>query len=507
MLLPNRAGAGGITDNATNEGQQKANLGDLRDFSAALLGTDSDDKAAALTALRALESTGLFNLSLVPSVAANALTMNVKTRAGAAPAAGDPVLVAHRNAVLGTGDFNLRKITAALLLTISSGSTVGHVNGVPGYLFWYLIEKDANTEKLAVCGTYQGQSGRYTTVAEGGGGAADAANVMYADEALADKPGRLIKISVDTQAAAGTWLNVPTEFRSAPFDVPIDGLEEDTAPSLASVAGDYAWVWDTSAAKYKRVLLSNIRPLPMDSVHGLTIANNAGDATNDIDIAVGARRDSTDADNMVLAGALTKQLDAAWAVGNNAGMRDTGAIANGTWHIFEIKRSDTGVVDILASLSRGAPTMPANYDRKRWIGAILRESAAIVPFVQIGNEFWRKAPVLDFTATNPTTGPVSRTLSVPVGVNVKAFMNVTTVAGAATNATYLSDLATTAADPSLSAAPLSQDVQDGNSTRSTPAQVWTNTSAQIRSEMLFSDANTILRVSTLGWLILRGQEL
>lgn len=91
--------------------------------------------------------------------------------------------------------------------------------------------------------------------------------------------------------------------------------------------------------------------MPQNYITGLILANNGTDATNDIDIAIGSARDSTNAADMVLASALTKQLDATWAVGTNAGMLDVGTVGNLTYHLYLIKRSDTGVVDVLASLS------------------------------------------------------------------------------------------------------------------------------------------------------------
>jgi hypothetical protein len=58
-------------------------------------------------------------------------------------------------------------------------------------------------------------------------------------------------------------------------------------------------------------------------------------------------------------------------LGTAAGALDTGAIANSTWyHVWLIERVDTGVVDVLFSLSATAPTMPANYTRKRRIGSM-----------------------------------------------------------------------------------------------------------------------------------------
>src|SRR5258706_2805881 len=88
------------------------------------------------------------NLSLAFSVASSALTCNVKTRAGATASATDPVSVAIRNATLATGDFNVRNITAALSLVISSGSTLWHLNATPGSIYWYVID-NAGTLELA----------------------------------------------------------------------------------------------------------------------------------------------------------------------------------------------------------------------------------------------------------------------------------------------------------------------------------------------------------------------
>lgn len=103
----------------------------------------------------------------------------------------------------------------------------------------------------------------------------------------------------------------------------------------------------------------------------LTIAKNGSDASNDIDVSAFTARDSTDTYNIVCA-ARTKQIDAAWAVGTNQGGLDTGSVSNTTYYIWGIKRSDTGVCDVLFSLSSTAPTMPTNYDAKVLIGEFTR---------------------------------------------------------------------------------------------------------------------------------------
>lgn len=113
--------------------------------------------------------------------------------------------------------------------------------------------------------------------------------------------------------------------------------------------------YDGDASRWRMVGgggASSSSGLPTRFLYGLTLSNNATDATNDIDIAVGKCRDITDTVDMALAAALTgKQLDVAWAVGSSAGFLDQGSIANATYHIHLIKRSDTLVVDAIASLS------------------------------------------------------------------------------------------------------------------------------------------------------------
>lgn len=107
---------------------------------------------------------------------------------------------------------------------------------------------------------------------------------------------------------------------------------------------------------------------------GLGLSTNATDAANDVDVAVGAASsDSSPYYLMQLTSPLTKRLDAAWAAGSNQGCLDTGTVlSSGTYFFFEIQRSDTLATEILASLSSTAPTMPANYDRKRLIGTVVR---------------------------------------------------------------------------------------------------------------------------------------
>lgn len=243
-------------------------------------------------------------------------------------------------------------------------------------------------------------------------------------------------------------------------------------------------------------------PYPPGHLNGLGMSNNVSDPTNDIDIAAGSARDSTNAVNMILSAALTKRLDAAWAVGSGNGGLDTGSIANTTYHLWLIKRSDTGVVDVLFSASVSAPTMPANYDYKRRIGSIIRSGATILAFVQNGRTFRLVTPVADVAATDPGTSAVTRTLTVPTGAALIAIVIHALESAAGTNSfgilTALDETDTAASASFNDTGYLSGNPGYGN-VSGAERRIKTNTSSQIRSRVSGSSASVIDRITTIGW--------
>jgi hypothetical protein len=133
------------------------------------------------------------------------------------------------------------------------------------------------------------------------------------------------------------------------------------------------------------LMATQIQP-PQGYLSGLTATNNS---TNALDIAVGTAVDSTGLQGMVLSAALTnKSLSANWVAGINQGMLDTGAVADGTYHIYLIKNLTSGVVDVIASLSASAPTLPTGFTVYRRILSIVRSGGVITPFIQDGNVFY-----------------------------------------------------------------------------------------------------------------------
>jgi hypothetical protein len=197
----------------------------------------------------------------------------------------------------------------------------------------------------------------------------------------------------------------------------------DNTPSILS-AGSNGRVLMARSADTKGLAYV---PALTGIINGLTYANNGSDATNDIDIAAGGCMDATGAYWMQLS-ALTKRLDASWAVGTNQGGLDTGSIADTDYYIWAIARSDTGVTDALFSTSATAPTMPTNYDFKRLIGWFKRASSAIVAFKTYetatgGLEFLWVTPREDIRLSATLTS-TRRTdaLSVPLNFSTVAFI-------------------------------------------------------------------------------------
>lgn len=237
-------------------------------------------------------------------------------------------------------------------------------------------------------------------------------------------------------------------------------------------------------------------------IAGLTLSTAGSSAT--FGVAAGQATDSTNVANMTLSSAYTKTTSA-WALGTGNGSLDTGAIANNTWYsVYEITRVDTGVVDILTSLSATTPTLPTNYTLFRRIGSMLiNGSAQWTAFTQNGNQFlWTGGPVLD---QNPATvGATASTLtlaSIPTGVKVNVLFNSTINNITSASDVYFSSLDTNDVALGLGTRQLSMSAMSVSTAGS--FNVLSNSSGQIRARA--DAASTSVFIGTAGWIDLRGQ--
>lgn len=189
---------------------------------------------AALSPLAA--GGGMVNGTIAESHAGNAATFAIKTLAGTDPSASDPVFCVFRNVTPGTGNYVVIQLTAALSLTISSGSTLGFTSATAGRV-WLVLFNDGGTVRLGAINCRSGSSvfglsgfGIASSTAEGGAGGADSAQVFYTGTAVASKAFSVIAYAgyESGLATAGSWDASPTRLVLFDAGVPLPGQPVQT---------------------------------------------------------------------------------------------------------------------------------------------------------------------------------------------------------------------------------------------------------------------------------------
>jgi len=265
--------------------------------------------------------------------------------------------------------------------------------------------------------------------------------------------------------------------------------------------GETGWGTGKVDANWTIIDSNLTNSLPRNYLAGCQLTNNAGSPNTKIDVAAGQAQDVNNAGAMTLAN-ITKDISATWTVGNAGGLAPSLTLTASTWyHVFVIKRADTNVVDAYFDSSSVAVNIPAPYTLFRRVGSVLTDAGTLLlAFIQDGDYFQWKVPLLETTSATPGTNAVTQTLAnAPLGVLNRVVLNVT---NAASMFAYLSDLATTDAAPSATVAPLSNAGTSGASTGGNQVIVRTNASAQIRTR---NSANVRLFIATVGWYDTRGK--
>lgn len=241
--------------------------------------------------------------------------------------------------------------------------------------------------------------------------------------------------------------------------------------------------------------------------NGLTLSNNATDATNDIDIEAGSRGSwQTVPVLMTLGSAVTKRLDANWSAGSGNGMRYSGAtIANTTYHLY-LATTAAGVADIYADPSADTATALAHlqaeaggaaYVNMAPIGSIIRSGGTILGFRQWRKIFRLNSEVTDTTSTTLVTDTLLA-LTVPNGIEVEPLLTSTLIANASSSVEVkIGSGSQTSAVQRLAIS----DAVSSQTSIGTIARVWTNQSRQIRYSLI-ANSGTVNAVSlrTSGWV-------
>jgi hypothetical protein len=184
-----------------------------------------------------------------------------------------------------------------------------------------------------------------------------------------------------------------------------------------------------------------------------------------------------------------------------------------------IRRPDTGVVDVLVSLSATAPTMPTNYTQSRRIGAMKTNgSAQWTAFKQHGDDFYWDTPVLDVDIVAAAASALT-TLTVPTGVRVKPKASISVgQSGATVNSGLVAQFGN--GDVSTSITEVVSVASGPNNTQAsaTTSDFTTNTSAQLYFALVngavadlgaapsATPAAVGAVVKTRGWADRRGQD-
>ena len=260
---------------------------------------------------------------------------------------------------------------------------------------------------------------------------------------------------------------------------------------------------------------------PRNHLSGLALTVTGG-ANEDISMASGKCRDSTDVQDFTATAAIVKQIDANWAAGSAAGGFPSAlTIASRTWYHFFIIGTTTGGVDagfdsastasnLLATTDAGVAA--SNFTLYRRLGSVLTTTAsvthAITRFVQEGDTFLWQDPPLDFDGTLASTA-TALVISTPPDVKCQVVLNAWHQRSAASNTgmLYISSPDQDDESVSVSAAPLMQSYYTATSaaTRSVANEISVMTSTESKIRMRGNTGSITLRVATTRYVDSRGR--
>lgn len=261
------------------------------------------------------------NLTVTASVAASALTVALKTEAGTDASATDPIVIAFRSPTEATGTYSVLTITAAMSLTISSGSTMGATNNV-AFPLWLVVFNDGGTARLGLINTVSGTNifplGAYavaSSTAEGGAGAADSAHVFYTGTAVTSKAYVTLARLAWTSGlgTVGTWSAGPSRIQlmERTLRLPGDTVQSIEAGTVSMTTGSTTVPADDTipqSSEGNQYFSQAITPVSAAHVLRFTALLNGSVSTGSNALVVALFQDST-----------ANALAAAWQNGVAAG--------------------------------------------------------------------------------------------------------------------------------------------------------------------------------------------
>lgn len=163
-------------------------------------------------------------------------------------------------------------------------------------------------------------------------------------------------------------------------------------------------------------------------------------STNSVSVASGKWRSVADDSDIILASSMTKVLQSSgsWAAGSGGNGLFNGSAAVSTWyHVFVIRNTSTGAVDVGFDTSVSAANIPNGWSAYRRVGAFFNQSSGgILPFIQEGSRVRFLLPQFNINNTS-LLNPVLITVTVPPGVKCLAQVNMVVGTQNATGIAYV----------------------------------------------------------------------
>lgn len=236
------------------------------------------------------------------------------------------------------------------------------------------------------------------------------------------------------QSASGTGGVAVTSFPDNVFEIHDEGdVTKIMAFEVAGVATGTRRTYDAPDGSGEMVLTPMIKPLDMGGflvdnapiirgyIDGFQTSNDT-DTAHDILVGPGVCADVLVGNDRIieLAAGITKQIDAAWAEGDDAGGMATGTVANDTeYNLIVIEEDATpGNIDITFDVSATGANSPAGWTAVRRIGSVFTNGSANVhQYTQYLDHFHYDAGLNDVVDVGGTLATwITGTLTVPPGM-------------------------------------------------------------------------------------------
>lgn len=286
----------------------------------------------------------LNNAGVTNSVAANALTINLRGGAGGTIGSTNRVDANFRSTTATNGTYSRSGLSGNISIVVPSGATLGQSNGVAAYINLYLIN-NAGAPELAVSGeNFNPGNGIVSTTAIDS--ASDSNSVLYSTTARSGVACRYLGRLLNTQPTAGTWTSAGT---SLDLDGVTQAIQDvivanKTIPNFSSTTGS------------------------------LSIADTVGSAISKLDGNIGTKLSSSLASGNILVGN-GSNVATSVAMSGGATISNTGVVTLVSGSVrFHVYKSSSD-----QAISAGTPTK-VTFDTERYdVGSAFASNTFTAP--------------------------------------------------------------------------------------------------------------------------------